>query len=89
VQSECVEVLTTGIGEAELDALRVYPNPAAHQLTLEGAGPLGEVFVLDLQGRLVHSERMAQERILMDVAPWAPGAYVLRVGGSALRVVKE
>ena len=89
VQSACVEVLTTGIGEAELNALRVYPNPAAHQLALEGTGPLGEVFVLDMQGRLVHSERTAQERITLDVAPWAPGAYVLRVGSVALRVVKE
>ncbi|MBX2979447.1 MAG: SBBP repeat-containing protein [Flavobacteriales bacterium] len=89
VMSDCVEVLTTGIGESEQAAFRVYPNPAVHQLTLEGAGPLGEVFVLDMQGRLVHSERTAQERIIVDVAAWAPGAYVLRVGSVALRVVKE
>jgi len=89
VQSACVEVLTTGVAELQQGALRVYPNPAAHQLALEGGGPLGEVLVLDMQGRLVHTERMAQERIILNVAPWAPGAYVLRVGGSALRVVKE
>ncbi|MBX2979448.1 MAG: SBBP repeat-containing protein [Flavobacteriales bacterium] len=89
VQSACVEVLNTSVQGLEQGALRVYPNPAAHQLTLDGAGPLGEVFVLDMQGRLVHSVRTAQERIILDVEAWAPGAYVLRVGSVALRVVKE
>lgn len=89
VLSECVNVLTTGIAEAEQGMLHLFPNPVAHQLTLESTGPLGEVQVLDMQGRLVHSEQTAQERITLDVATWAPGAYVLRVGGSALRVVKE
>lgn len=70
-------------------ALRLFPNPAAQSVTLQSDGPLGEVFVFDMQGRMVHRDRTAQTRLAIDIAHWAPGAYAVRADQSTVRLMKE
>lgn len=74
---------TAGVG------LRIHPNPAAGQVAIVGLQPMEEVLVMDMQGRAVHRQRATESRIWLDVSGWAPGAYVLRSGDSAVRMLKE
>ncbi len=70
-------------------AMRVYPNPATQQVTIEGVRP-GEVLtVLDLQGRTVFRGLVMKERSTLQVGAWAPGAYVVRASNAAVRLLKE
>ena len=80
----------TGVREqVRSAALRLFPNPATQSVTLQTDGPLGEVLVFDMQGRVVHRDRTAQTRLAIDIAPWAPGAYAVRVGQAIVRLMKE
>lgn len=78
-----VSELAPGVG------LRVYPNPVAGQVTIVGVRPMEEVLVMDTQGRVVHRMRASEGRISLNASGWAPGAYVLRSGNSAVRMLKE
>ncbi|HRD51998.1 MAG TPA: T9SS type A sorting domain-containing protein [Flavobacteriales bacterium] len=82
-------IMTSVREYATPNALHVFPNPASQQITVAGDSALGEVLVLDMQGRVVHRERTAQERITLDARVWAQGSYVVRAGEAVARVVKE
>ena len=58
--------------------VRVYPNPANEQVTIEGA-PAGPIAVMDLQGRtILASSTNGAARVQLDIASLAPGSYLLR-----------
>ncbi|MBK7946076.1 MAG: hypothetical protein IPJ85_12585 [Flavobacteriales bacterium] len=80
-----------GLSEAGVaqEGLRVFPNPASQQFTIAGAAPLGEVLVLDMQGRVVHAARTKQDRLEIDAGTWAPGAYAVRANEAVVRMLKE
>ena len=45
--------------------------------------------VLDLTGRVIHTEKVTTEQMQLNVAKWQTGVYLVRVGGTTLRLVKE
>ncbi|MBK9175283.1 MAG: T9SS type A sorting domain-containing protein [Flavobacteriales bacterium] len=80
----------TGVSEQSAwEGLRVYPNPAADQVTIVGVRPMEEVLVLDMLGRSIHRARAMQGQITLAVGDWARGAYVVRAGNAVVRLVKE
>lgn len=70
------------LGGGELAPL-LFPNPAHDRVTVEfpaAAGRVDRVEVLDVGGRLHHSQRPVHgARMDMDVSGWAPGTYMLRL----------
>jgi hypothetical protein len=72
-----------GVQERSLAAVRVYPNPASDQLTID-FGPVSAPITYelrDLQGRLVSAEQGVVAPVELDVAGLASGAYCLSVQG--------
>ena len=58
--------------------LEITPSPANEYLQVNWDGPLANISIYDLQGKLVHrSTTQAQNTI--DVSAWSPGIYLLRL----------
>lgn len=71
------------------DDLRVFPNPAVDQLTVQFAQPGTQpVQVRNLQGQVVLSQDV-RSGAQLDVAALAPGVYVVELPGETVRFVKE
>lgn len=77
-----VKVCANGIEllQSEVE-LNVFPNPASSLLFFEGnsktAGAI--IFVYDLNGALVATEKMNNEKATLDVKALATGAYLFRL----------
>jgi hypothetical protein len=81
-----------GIGETIAEGkneIELYPNPARTQITIKGLERGMLLEVLDLTGRMVHTEKVTTEQMQLNVAKWQTGLYLVRVGGTTLRLVKE
>ena len=91
----CIEsdVTTSVTTTASVPGVRVYPNPANDQVTIEGS-TAGRIVVIDLQGRTVlRSSRNGAALVQVDISWLAPGSYLLRTldgtGGMLGRFTKE
>lgn len=74
---DCVCDITAGISESEAGALRLYPNPANHQLTIALSSTVATVVrVLDMLGHAVLEQRHTGA---MDVSELAKGSYIVQV----------
>lgn len=65
-----------GIEEQQLNALRVYPNPATTRLYLDGATGVRSVTVFDLAGRTVLSTGACDN---LNIEGLQAGSYILNV----------
>ncbi len=82
------------VGLDELDASDVvftaFPNPATDRVTLDLSGDqrADQVELLDMQGRVVRTERVTSDVHVMNILGVAPGNYTIRttLNGAALGV---
>lgn len=78
----CVTIPTSMRDPARPERLRVYPNPAEEEITLDRSGPLygpAHVRVFDMLGRCVLEERdrvWPNGRLTLDIGSLLPGVYV-------------
>ena len=81
----------TGITELLTSHLKVYPNPAKDQLTIEFDKPYSsDLIVTDITGRIVFTQELNQKKvvtILLD--EFSSGVYLLKVEDSVVRFVKQ
>ncbi|MBL7776197.1 MAG: T9SS type A sorting domain-containing protein [Saprospiraceae bacterium] len=83
---------TIGAEELTAGTLRIFPNPASAQLTVELASPLPENCLLriwDIAGRLVQQipAGAGANRILVDSSPLDAGVYLLELTLSNQRFI--
>jgi PKD repeat protein len=73
-----LEIGTTSIGEAPFSTVRLYPNPASGQLTVEGV-PLGtELSILDMNGQFRYDlPTVNSSRQQLSLPDLEPGLYIL------------
>ena len=77
---------TTAISESsKVSALKVYPNPARSEITVEGAE--NDILIFSANGGLVSTTKAA-DKAVVNVSSLADGVYVLRSGKSAARIIK-
>lgn len=77
------------VEELENDVISVYPNPASHQITLQGPD-LQRVEVYNGMGQQVLVRSFGgSEKAVLDVEGWTPGLYFLRVGKTGTKVLIE
>ena len=70
----------TAIGEANEEAVNVFPNPATSTVTIElPSAALSLVEVIDSQGRTVQRNTGTSQRVILDVTGIAAGTYLVRV----------
>jgi hypothetical protein len=82
-----IENWTVGITEQQsIPKIAIYPNPAAHQITIDANGIIGDavITIYDLQGKLLlnkHSD--ASKSITIDVSSLASGLYMVKVSSAS------
>lgn len=84
-------VVHTGVAANSGHGLRLYPNPAGKEFTLEVTDVTPQPFeLLDAQGRIVLSSRTSGPRTNVELSDLQPGLYLLRLAdGRTVRVVRE
>ncbi|MGN0235575.1 MAG: T9SS type A sorting domain-containing protein [Paludibacteraceae bacterium] len=83
---------TTGMEDAQSDAirLRIYPNPAAETLVLEGLPATSEQARLyNQQGQLLKTVALTAARTTLDVSDLPAGTYLLLCNGEAFKIIKD
>ena len=71
--------------DSKASVLKVYPNPAKNEITVEGAE--NDILIFSANGNLVSTTKAADKTVI-NVSSLADGVYVLRSGDSAARIIK-
>lgn len=79
----CSEVQFVGIGESEVKAIGVYPNPAVDVLKFRSE-EAGTIDIVDMTGRIVLTRSAAVGQNRVDVSELPTGPYVLLLRGQTL-----
>jgi hypothetical protein len=79
------ENVATSAAEFSVVSLKVYPNPAKYEITVEGAE--GDVLLFASNGNLVSTTK-AEAKTVVNLSALADGVYVLRCGNGAARIIK-
>lgn len=82
--------LITGVADAPGDpGLRVFPNPAAEDLWVEGLVSGERVWIADAVGRVVWRGNASGERMRVPVVPLSPGVHMLvTASGVSVRFIR-
>ena len=69
----------------------LYPNPATTTVTIDltGVEDAASISIIDLNGRQVYDGKAVGERMTINVASFAKGAYFVRVTGSNTTAVRK
>jgi hypothetical protein len=84
-----------GIEQQSNWSVSLYPNPANDYvtLTLHGQVNANSLEIFDVQGRLLHSDKLTAQSTVLDVQQYQRGMYIIRVstekGQHELRFVKQ
>lgn len=86
--------LIDGIDKHEAASIRVYPNPASHQITIENPViPNASIEVYNLSGVLLYNEFQQGTEVKIDLSPFPAGNYIVRVfnneSSKVVKIVKE
>lgn len=98
-QNNCVDtsrcVLVSSVGIEQLlnpnTSIHVQPNPVVNDLTilLDGPLPNNKIQLFAPDGHLLHEEQLSKGHTVLHMEEYAPGIYLLRIGNSVKRVVKQ
>lgn len=78
------------IVESDPEMLRVSPNPTTGRVECALKRPEAEqVSLYDMHGRLLQSAKAETQRVSFDLAPYAPGIYLIRCGQATAKIIKK
>jgi hypothetical protein len=82
---------TTGISAIETgENVKIYPNPASTQITVENAPINSDISIFSIDGRLVHQQKLSNTNaVKIDVSKFEKGAYLIAVRSQKDKTVKE
>ena len=81
--SVLVAELSTGVGVARTDQLKVFPVPARAQLTVLSTSQMMRLSVLTMDGRLLREEAIQSRAATIDLQRLPSGAYLIRATDAA------
>jgi hypothetical protein len=68
-----------GIGNLEMNRVRVFPNPAANQLTFDNLGNTERIEIFSIYGqRVATMETRSMNRLSLDVSSLGRGVYLVK-----------
>ncbi|MBI2282032.1 MAG: T9SS type A sorting domain-containing protein [Bacteroidetes bacterium] len=81
----------TSVNEWEVDGLKIYPNPANKQITIELGknGNNTELKIKDVTGKTVFSQQVVENKAVVPLTHFAKGVYFLEVNNSVVKFIKE
>ncbi len=83
--------VVTGINNASLHSVSLYPNPASDQIILEGldATKTSRIDIMDVTGRVVKSMLSAGTRTRIELNNLHSGVYFVKVENHTLKFLKR
>ena len=82
-------VQQSGIDEATLSSVALYPNPATTSITISGLEAGYHVTILDASGRELYRANAQGESLKVDLSDYAQGAYFVRIAGQHGTAVRK
>jgi hypothetical protein len=68
------------VEDAEIDqSLKFYPSPVKNNLTIESAGRINIIQLLDIRGCILQSINVNSESYNLDMTSCYPGAYLIKI----------
>jgi hypothetical protein len=84
MKDESVSVPVT-VKEAQLE---VYPNPATEVITIETDNYPSLLTITEINGKMIFSKMISNEKTQLDVSAFRKGVYILEVKGAISRIAK-
>jgi len=85
-----VNGITTGVAEnTNKIQFNSFPNPVTDELTINATSNLGKVSVVSLTGQVVFNETINEPTTKVDFTTFAPGTYVVIVGNTTRKIIKQ
>lgn len=85
--------LYSSIADKSLPTLNISPNPFCDKLEIATSTEHNEIFILDLNGKVVFQQNMTGRAVQLDLKELASGAYLLKVlnasGESYQKLIKQ
>ena len=82
-------VLENGIQESENHGVRLFPNPAAEQLSISTDIPMQQVEVMDVTGKCIGNYDASGNQMVLNVSALSSGMYMVRIVTGTDVVVKK
>ena len=82
--SEVVSVVYESVG----GNVRIYPNPASSDVTIEVFEPT-EVLISDVLGKVLHKQMVNKENNVVEVSNFPNGFLIFKVGNQIQRIIKQ
>lgn len=74
-----IEIETSARIPEDMQAIRLFPNPATQLFTVEAPAVIERLEVFDMTGRRVWHDAPAQRRTQVEVGDWHRGIYLVRI----------
>ncbi|MBP6311646.1 MAG: T9SS type A sorting domain-containing protein [Flavobacteriales bacterium] len=71
--------VNTGIATTETDGFSIYPNPASQEVNVFLDEPDAMLTLQALDGRLLHNERVTNDRTTLDISGLVQGMYLISI----------
>jgi hypothetical protein len=87
----CIDATTTiGINDISLaSGVKLYPNPASDQLTIEMESRFNTVEITNTLGQVVYKANLTEKTKVIDVTGYSAGMYYVKLQGDAGMVTKK
>ena len=81
----------SAIDDVNNDGVRLFPNPTTNTLQLHCTTELlnEKVTVIDALGREVYNTVLRAKSFALNTSHWVSGIYIVRVGNTVKRIIKE
>lgn len=71
----------SSIESNSLATFQIYPNPTSDLLNIRTGTGDKQMEILNLLGKTIHNETVADENITLNVSDWTNGVYIIRIKG--------
>lgn len=78
----------TGISDNLAGVVKIYPNPASHELTVEAAS-LESFSIVDVLGKVVYSQSAKSDKVTVDVSSLLKANYFIKVKTAEGEITKS
>jgi hypothetical protein len=86
--SDCYNNIFVGIDNPIKDDFQLYPNPAHAQIAINNKA--GEILIIaDITGKIVLQKQLQTEKENIDIAQLANGMYLVHVGNTSTKLIKN
>lgn len=79
----------TGIEEINQADFNIYPNPVSDHLVINASISTGDITIQDMRGRTVATHVLNTASTILNVTNLSSGIYILKLGNTAKRFVKN